>query len=127
MFRKYDDQRFSSMRYGSGGPVGRGRGSGPHAGTVSGVSASQGRTGRPPVTSRAQILAAARQLIDRDGWEPLSFRGLAAGLGIGPTPLYPHVRDKEDLLLLLLDESAGQTRHPDLPAVPRDRIVAAAT
>ena len=31
-----------------------------------------------PVTSRAQILAAARELIDRDGWEKLTVRGLAA-------------------------------------------------
>ena len=39
-----------------------------------------GRTGRPPVTSRAEILAAARQLIDRDGWEKLTIRRLAAEL-----------------------------------------------
>jgi len=32
-------------------------------------NAAHGRTGRLPVTSRAQILAAARRLIDRDGCE----------------------------------------------------------
>ena len=88
---------------------------------------SRGRTGRPPVTSRAQILAAARQLIDEAGWEKLTIRRLAGELGIGPTTLYHHVRDKEDLLLLLLDEYAGQIPHPDLPSEPRDRIIAAAT
>lgn len=89
--------------------------------------ASQPRTGRPPVTSRAQILAGARRLIDRDGWERLTIRQLAAELGIGPTTLYHHVRDKEDLLLLLITEYADQIPHPELPAAPRDRIILAAT
>ncbi|GAB3821774.1 TetR family transcriptional regulator [Kribbella italica] len=87
-------------------------------------SASSGQTGRPPVTSRAEILAAARRLIDRDGWEKLTIRGLAGELGIGATTLYHHVRDKEDLLLLLLTEYAAQLPHPELPAEPRDRIIA---
>jgi AcrR family transcriptional regulator len=78
------------------------------------------------VTSRAQILATTRQLIDRDGWDKLTVRRLASEMGIGTTTLYHHVRDKEDLLLLLLDEYASQIPHPDLPAPPRDRIVVAA-
>ena len=95
--------------------------------TVSRPDESRGRAGRPPVTSRAQILAAARQLIDQAGWEKLTIRRLAAELGIGATTLYHHVRDKEDLLLLLLDEYASQIPRPDLPARPRDRIIVAAT
>jgi AcrR family transcriptional regulator len=79
------------------------------------------------VTSRAQILAAARRLIDRDGWEKLTIRRLAAELGIGATTLYHHIRDKEDLLLLLLDQHVGRIERPELPRAPRDRIVAAAT
>jgi AcrR family transcriptional regulator len=78
------------------------------------------------VTSRPEILAAARRLIDRDGWEKLTVRRLAAELGIGTTTLYHHVRDKEDLLLLLLNEYAGAIAQPALPSDPRDRIVAAA-
>ncbi|HEY7103090.1 MAG TPA: helix-turn-helix domain-containing protein [Mycobacteriales bacterium] len=90
------------------------------------TTAPPGRTGRPPVTSRAEILAAARRLIDRDGWEKLTIRRLAAELGIGSTTLYHHVRDKEDLLLLLLNEYADQIAQPDLPNEPRDRVVEAA-
>src|SRR3954451_14787026 len=115
VFRKYADGGRRSTGFG-----------GRHAGPVPRASASPGRTGRPPVTSRAQILAAARRLIDRDGWEKLTIRRLAAELGIGSTTLYPHVRDKEDLLLLLLNEYADQIPQPDLPDEPRDRIVAAA-
>jgi AcrR family transcriptional regulator len=95
-------------------------------GTMPRPLAPQGRTGRPPVTSRAQILAGARQLIDRDGWEQLTIRKLAAELGVGPTTLYHHVRDKEDLLLLLITAYLDQVPHPELPSTPRDRIVTAA-
>lgn len=93
---------------------------------MSAARAPHGRTGRPPVTSRAEILAAARRLIDRDGWENLTVRRLAAEMGIGATTLYHHVRNKQDLLLLLLNEHTGQIPQPELPSEPRDRIVVAA-
>jgi AcrR family transcriptional regulator len=94
---------------------------------VSNSAAPRGRTGRPPVTSRAHILAVTRRLIDQDGWEKLTIRRLAAEIGIAPTTLYHHVRDKEDLLLLLIHEYAAQIPRPELPADPRERIVVAAT
>ncbi|MFC4913784.1 TetR/AcrR family transcriptional regulator [Actinomadura gamaensis] len=84
------------------------------------------RTGRPPATSREEILAAARLVIERDGWERLTVRRLAAELGIGTTTLYHHVRDREDLLVQLLNEHTDRTLRPDLPDDPRDRVVAAA-
>ncbi|MFF9450040.1 TetR/AcrR family transcriptional regulator [Streptomyces althioticus] len=86
-----------------------------------------GRVGRPPVTSRTQIITVARRLIDESGWAKLTIRGLAAELGIGATTLYHHVRDKEDLLLLLIHEYAQQIPHPEPSDEPRDRIIAAAT
>lgn len=85
------------------------------------------RTGRPAVTSRAQIMAAARQLIDRDGWENLTVRKLASELGIGPTTLYHHVRDREDLMVQLITDHIDRLPRPELPADPRERIVVAAT
>ncbi|MFI5907980.1 TetR/AcrR family transcriptional regulator [Dactylosporangium sp. NPDC051541] len=84
------------------------------------------RTGRPPRTSKAEILAAARRLIDRDGWEKLTIRRLAAEAGVGTMTLYHHVRDREDLLVQLLNQHVEDLPRPQLPAVPRDRIVAAA-
>lgn len=89
--------------------------------------ASHGRTGRPPLTSRAQILTAARGLIDQDGWEKLTIRRLAAELGIGPTTLYHHIQSKDDLLLLLLNHHVAQIERPPLPGDPRERIVVATT
>jgi AcrR family transcriptional regulator len=93
---------------------------------VPAASVSPQRTGRPPVTSRAEILASARKLIDRDGWDKLTVRRLAAELGIGTTTLYHHIQGKEDLLLLLLNEYAGQIAQPAIPSDPRERIITAA-
>jgi len=89
-------------------------------------AAPRGRTGRPPVTSRGEILAAARRLIDREGGAALTLRRLAAELGIGTTTLYRHVRDREDLLVQLLDDVAEHIDLPEPAARPRDRIVDAA-
>lgn len=94
---------------------------------MSRVSSPSGRTGRPPLTSRTQILAAARRLIDRDGWEQLTIRRLAADLGVGATTLYHHIRDKHDLLVLLLTDAVDQIDRPRLPDDPRERIVTVAT
>jgi AcrR family transcriptional regulator len=79
------------------------------------------------VTSRAEILTAARQVIDRDGWEKLTVRRLAAEVGVGTTTLYHHVRDREDLLVQLLDEHLVRSLPAELPSGPRERVVAAAT
>jgi AcrR family transcriptional regulator len=83
--------------------------------------------GRPPRTSRADLLAAAGQLIDADGWEQLTIRRLATEVGTSPATVYYHVRDKDDLLVQLLNEYADQIPHPDLPDDPRERIVVVAT
>lgn len=125
MFRKYVGPATGSTELAEDGPVSSGVSADRHAEAVPKPTSAHGRTGRPPVTSRPEILAAARALIDRDGWEKLSVRRLAAELGIGTTTLYHHVRDKEDLLLLLLNEYAGKIVRPRLPRDPRQRIVAA--
>jgi AcrR family transcriptional regulator len=83
--------------------------------------------GRPPRTSRGDILVAARELIERDGWEQLTIRRLATAIGTSPATVYYHVRDKDDLLIQLLNHYAEQIPRPDLPADPRERIVLAAT
>lgn len=94
-------------------------------GRVSSAADPKRRAGRPPATSRIQILAAARRLIDQEGWEKLTIRRLAAEIGIGATTLYHHVRDRDDLLIQLLNEHAAQVPRPELPAEPRERIVMA--
>ncbi|MFF4378125.1 TetR/AcrR family transcriptional regulator [Kitasatospora sp. NPDC001547] len=84
-------------------------------------------TGRPPRISREEVVTAARRIVDEEGVERLTMRRLATEVGSTPMALYHHVRDKEELLVLLLDDYAERTLRPtDLPAEPRERVVAAA-
>jgi AcrR family transcriptional regulator len=48
--------------------------------------------------TRERVLACALEIIDRDGVEGLSMRGLARALGRDPMTLYRHAANKADLL-----------------------------
>jgi AcrR family transcriptional regulator len=50
-----------------------------------------------PTTRRAQIVAAARRLLEEHGPEALSMRNVAAEVGIRAPSLYEHVADKRAL------------------------------
>lgn len=52
-------------------------------------------------------------------------RRLAAEIGVGGTTLYRNVRDREDLLILLINEHTDRTLQVQLPHDPRERIIAA--
>lgn len=83
--------------------------------------------GRPPRISRREVVEAARRIVDAEGVDRLTMRRLATEIGSTPMALYHHVRDKEELLVLLLDDYAARTlTRTDLPARPRDRILVAA-
>jgi AcrR family transcriptional regulator len=84
-----------------------------------------GRTGRPPRLSQQAIILAAQRLLAAEGAEGLSMRRLAKELGSTPMALYHHVRDKDELLLLLLEAHAQSIPRPTLPEQPRARMVAA--
>jgi TetR/AcrR family transcriptional regulator, tetracycline repressor protein len=66
------------------------------------------RKANTPVLTRAQIVAAAIALVDRDGLAALSMRRLAADLGVGPMSLYYHVPDKAALEDLIFDAVMGE-------------------
>lgn len=54
-------------------------------------------------------------------------RRLASEIGSTPMALYHHVSNKEELLVLLLDDYAARTlRRPRMPDRPRERVVLAA-
>lgn len=90
-------------------------------------SAPRKPRGRPPRISREEVVDTARRIIDAEGVDRLTMRRLATEIGSTPMALYHHVRNKEELLVLLLDDYATRTlQRPELPAEPRERIVAAA-
>jgi AcrR family transcriptional regulator len=64
-------------------------------------------TAREPLT-RDQIVAVAIRLIDQEGLDAFSMRRLGRELGAGATSLYWHVKNKEQLVDLVLDELIGE-------------------
>ncbi len=66
------------------------------------------RKANTPVLTRAQIVAAAIALVDRDGLDALSMRRLANELGVGPMTLYYHVPDRAALENLIFEAVMGE-------------------
>jgi AcrR family transcriptional regulator len=53
--------------------------------------------------SRDIIVAAADRVVERDGLDRLTFQSIGEELGAHPTSIYRHFRDKDELLLALID------------------------
>jgi AcrR family transcriptional regulator len=68
------------------------------------------------------VTAAARAIVDRDGIEALTMRQVAHELGSSPMALYRHVRDKDELLVLLIDQLAAELPRPRFSREPRRRL-----
>src|SRR5215470_13599585 len=69
-------------------------------------SSERQRKRRP--LDRAQVVRAALALLDEVGLDQLTMRRLAERLGVKAASLYRHVRNKEELLVLLGDEISGE-------------------
>ncbi|GAA2076974.1 hypothetical protein GCM10009801_32730 [Streptomyces albiaxialis] len=82
------------------------------------------RRGRPARLSRERIVEAALALVTEEGSEALSMRKVADALGSAPMSIYRHVRDKDELLLLVLDRIVAGLPRPELPEDPRERLLA---
>lgn len=70
------------------------------------------RPRRAPQLTRKLIVAAAVELLDSAGAEALTMRRLAERLGVTSTALYWHVRTKDDVLDLAVDEVFGEVALP---------------
>ena len=80
------------------------------------------RRRRDPI-SREAIVAAAIRLLDADGLDALSMRGIADDLGTGAASLYWHVGSKDGLLDLIFDQLIGEVTVPDPdPARWREQV-----
>lgn len=58
----------------------------------------------PEAEKRAQLIAAARELFVRDGFEPTSMGRIAQAAGVTPNTIYWYFEDKDELLLAVLDQ-----------------------
>ncbi|MEU0984745.1 TetR family transcriptional regulator [Streptomyces griseus] len=90
------------------------------------VTPRAGRIGRPPRLSKEALLQAAHRVLKEEGPDRLTMRRLARELSSTPMALYYYVEDKDELLLLLLEEQAQRFPRPELPADPRERLLAGA-
>ena len=68
--------------------------------------------GPQPAYSRARIAEAAVKIADADGIEAASMRRVAAEIGSRATSLYRYVRNKDELLDLMVDLVMGETQPP---------------
>lgn len=62
--------------------------------------------------TRDEVVKAGVMLLDKEGVEGLSMRKLAGVLGTGPATLYWHVRDKDELLALILEDTLRSIEAP---------------
>jgi AcrR family transcriptional regulator len=62
--------------------------------------------------SREAIVEAALRVVDREGVEGVSMRRVAEELGTGPSSLYWHIRNKDELLNLVFDRVVGEIQLP---------------
>ncbi|WP_280386744.1 TetR/AcrR family transcriptional regulator [Nocardia wallacei] len=87
----------------------------------------QGARGPKQTVSVDAVVRAAVAIADRDGYDRISIRAVAAELGLGPMTLYTYVPSKEALIVLMVDAVAAEDAPID-PALPaRERMAAIAT
>lgn len=70
------------------------------------------RRRRPNLLDRPTIVAAALRIAQAEGFSALSMRRLGAELGTGTTSVYWHVRDKAQLIDVVVDEIVGRIEVP---------------
>ncbi|MGK5630336.1 TetR/AcrR family transcriptional regulator [Streptomyces sp. URMC 123] len=68
-------------------------------------------------------MAAAYEIILKEGAENLTMRRLASALDSTAMAVYHHVRDKDELLALVLEHVAQNLPRPPLPDDPRERLL----
>jgi TetR/AcrR family transcriptional regulator, tetracycline repressor protein len=71
------------------------------------------QVGRPPITSRTDVLKAALRIVDEQGLERLTMRRLGAELGVDPMTVYHHVPDKAALFDGLIERVLAEIRIPE--------------
>jgi AcrR family transcriptional regulator len=71
------------------------------------------RRGPRPRHTRREVALAAAALADADGIESVTFRAVAARLGVGVMSLYNYVPDKQALVFAMVEEVVAELRLPE--------------
>jgi AcrR family transcriptional regulator len=84
------------------------------------VNALRRTPGRPRSLTLEQVVDAALALLDRDGLEAVSIRGLANALEVTPPTVYSYVASKDALLRAMMDRFFES--HPRSDPIARDWV-----
>jgi DNA-binding transcriptional regulator YhcF (GntR family) len=76
--------------------------------------------------TKQRIVAAATAVADKEGLGALSMRRIAAELQVATMSLYRHVRDKDDLVVLMIDAAFAEWQAPKSGRDWREALAAAA-
>jgi AcrR family transcriptional regulator len=96
------------------------------AGTPAARRGPSGGT-KKPITVEA-IIGTAFGIVEREGYEALTMRRLATALETGPSSLYAHVVNKEDLDELLIGRLCAEIELPEPdPACWRQQLISVCT
>ena len=71
-----------------------------------------GRTAATPAVTREQIVAAADAVARAEGISSVTVRRVSAALSVTAPALYWHLKDKNELMSLLVDRIASRVEHP---------------
>lgn len=95
------------------------------SGVLSTESDSQGRGSRRRRGSltRDEIATVTLSLIDADGVDALTMRGIAEALGASPMSLYVHVRNKQEVIQAAVDLVLASIAPADINADPIDGVL----
>jgi AcrR family transcriptional regulator len=84
----------------------------------------------PEKTTRAGIIAAGRELVERVGIDGLTMQAVAERVGVRAPSLYKRIRDRDELLSLVLADTlndfASRLEATSTVSDPRSRLVAQA-
>src|SRR5215831_16000339 len=75
---------------------------------------------------QAQVVRAALALLDEVGLDELTMRRLAEKLGVKAASLYRHVRNKDELLVMLADEISAEIPLTEVAGGWREQLTAMA-
>src|SRR5260370_23844021 len=91
------------------------------------VERRQARRGGTAGLTRDGVVEVALELLEADGPDALTMRGLAAKLGVAPTAIYWHVGDKQALLDAVVDHITADVGQIEVEGrAPVERIISTA-
>ncbi|MBF6175098.1 TetR/AcrR family transcriptional regulator [Nocardia blacklockiae] len=85
-----------------------------------------GARGPKQAVSVDEVVRAGIEIADRDGYDKVSIRAVAAELGLGPMSLYTYVPSKEALIILMVDAVATEDAPIEASLPLRARMAAIA-